>query len=59
MSFASQAKVEWAQAVLKQAEPGSTYGPSTSSWSRLSKSMPPAARALLEASEGGGQPGVV
>jgi hypothetical protein len=61
MSFASQAKVDWIKAVLKQAEPNSTHAPGSGTWQQLRNTMPPAARALLEelASEGGGQPGVV
>jgi hypothetical protein len=61
MSFASQAKVEWTKAVLRQAEPDSTHGPGSGKWEQLRNTMPPAALALLEelASEGGGQPDVV
>ena len=38
MSFASQAKVEWTKAVLRQAEPDSTHAPAAASGSSCAKS---------------------
>ena len=61
LSTSNKAKVEWALAVLKQAEPGSTHRPGSDNWDRLRRTMPPAAWALLQelASQGDGQRDVV
>ena len=47
MEFSNNAKGLWAQAILKQVEPGSTYNPASSKWQSLRRAMPHAARALL------------
>ena len=48
MSFAPQSKSQWAMAVLDEAEPNHSHTPGNSSWDRLRRTMPPAARLLLQ-----------
>ena len=58
MQLSNKAKRQWTKAVLTQA--GQASG-DDSSWDRLSRTMPPAARALLREldSQNDGQPGTV
>ena len=48
MCFSNAAKSQWTMAVLDEAEPGHCHTPGSSKWERLRRTMPPAARALLQ-----------
>ena len=54
MSCAPKDKTQWITAVLDKAEPRNSYGPGHKAWARLRRTMPPAARALLQELEGAG-----
>ena len=55
LACAPQNKAQWTKAVLDKAEPRNSHQPGNKLWDQLRRTMPPAARVLLQELEGAGE----